>query len=437
MSISDRFSKRVSKHPRILAYAQSSLGPLVLVVRDQLLVSHSTTPHVLSRLAADGISATKITSLLAPLDLPKIDVDILTVKLPAPNDIVPIARRLRAEFGSANVSPNHVLVPAFFGHSCPYGPPSPIRHAPVLAPAVPPFQPVTVIDSGYQWDQAWGANPLLKFGGGALTESEADTLDSTDGWISGTPDVPDVDGDHRLDALAGHANFIAGVIAQHCPHARIAIRNHNGGFAPDSNDFPTEAAVARSIIMSQQETPAKVINVGFAFTALDDEISGVWAAAFELIGPDPLVVAPAGNQDVSFPYFPAALNTTYPGRFPNMIGVASILTAPGVAPVRSSFSNYGPWVTCAANGEAVESTFLHVRMRVEDDSSLIPRVQDFTKNSWASWNGTSFATPKVVAAIASQIASSGAEPYAAWQALATAPTGPLPIDPDVGIMFTF
>ena len=49
-------------------------------------------------------------------------------------------------------------------------------------------------------------------------------------WLPGIPDVPDADSDGVLDALAGHANFVAGLIAQGCPQAEITIRNHNGGF---------------------------------------------------------------------------------------------------------------------------------------------------------------------------------------------------------------
>jgi hypothetical protein len=84
----------------------------------------------------------------------------------------------------------------------------------------------------------------------------------------------------------------------------------------------------------------------------------------------------------------------------------------------SDFSNRGGWVTYAARGAAVNSTFLRVDLPVEDDPKKIRKPRDFTKTSWARWNGTSFATPKVVAALASELAT-GTAPPAAVKALAS------------------
>ena len=433
MSVSKTFSDRVTRHPRISSFDYGKKGPLVLAVNDQLLVSEPALPRVLDWLAAQKIAAAQLAAVFAGLDVPGDDVHVLKLKLSPKNDIVEVARGLRAEVGPGDVSPNHVLIPAMWGHSCPYGPPRPVIKIPKLALAARPFQPVTVIDSGYQWNPAWGQNPLDKLGPGAVTEREAEYIDLAGAWAPGIPDRPDVDNDHRLDALAGHANFIAGVIAQHCRHAQITVWNHNGGFAPRSDDFPTEAAVARSLVMSQQYTAAKVIDLGFAFTALDEDISSVWRVAFDTIGPEPIVVVPAGNQDSTSAYYPAALNDTFPGRFPNVIGVASVKPVPGGALARSSFSNYGRWVTCAARGEKITSTFLHVNMPVEDSLSTSMAPLDFTKTSWASWNGTSFSAPKVVAAITSRIALTGETPNEAWKALLV---GRQPV-PNLGIVFEF
>jgi hypothetical protein len=301
------------------------------------------------------------------------------------------------------VSPNHVLIPASAeDHGCPYGSPKPVTHVPPpLQAATPPFVPVTIIDSGYQWNRRdWGANPLDAYG--SIDESEAQYV-SAGGWTAGIADVPDADHDGSLDALAGHANFIAGVIAQGCPHAQLTVLNHNGGFDPDSDDFPTEASVALSLCNTGA---AKVINLGFAFKQFGEPISCVWDLAFNEIGTDPLVVSPAGNQDSEVLRYPAALSAKYP----NMIAVASVdgLLDDG-KPKMSSFSNHGSWVTCAARGSHVHSTFLRVDMPVEDDASKskTPKPRDFTKSAWAMWNGTSFATPKIVAELATELATAG------------------------------
>ena len=39
----------------------------------------------------------------------------------------------------------------------------------------------------------------------------------------GVPDPLDQNEDGRLDALAGHANFVAGVVAQGCEHAELTV----------------------------------------------------------------------------------------------------------------------------------------------------------------------------------------------------------------------
>ena len=265
---------------------------------------------------------------------------------------------------------------------------------------------VTVIDSGYQWDPTWGDNPLE--GLCQLDVRQAQWL-AHDGWQQGTPDVLDVNQNGRLDALAGHANFVAGIVAQHCD-AAITIWNHNGGFFPTSDNVPTEAAVCRSILMAHQETPAKVIVVGFAFASLDHFVHHMWDAT--KLG-DTIVVVPAGNQDSNHWRYPGALNGRYPGRYPNIVTVAS--HDANDAMTKSDFSNFGPWVTCSAVGRDVKSTFLRVNMAVEDDEDTDYPQYDFTANAWAQWSGTSFSSPKVAGAICAELAESGGTAMAALE----------------------
>ena len=71
-------------------------------------------------------------------------------------------------------------------------------------------------------------------------------------------------------------------------------------------------------------------------------------------------------------------------------------SAPGAASVTHGplceWSNSGPWVTLAAPGADVVSTYIH--------------HPEFG-TGWAAWSGTSFATPHVVAMIAERTASTG------------------------------
>jgi thermitase len=405
------FSDRVLNHPRIASSSpEQSKGPRVLAINDHLLVCETAWPLVRELLKGLNVPVHPLTTMFDGLsDTPTAgseNVRIVRLTLET-DDIFGLMPKLRHGLKQDDwhkVSPNHVLIPAMEPHGCPWGPPHPISDAPGLRPALDSSVRVTVIDSGYQWDPRWGSNPLEDYNG-PINESEADYVGST-GWARGIPDGLDADNDGNLDALAGHANFIAGVIAQGTGHASLTILNHNGGFDPTSDDLPTEASVALSLANS---SAAQVIDLGFAFLTHGGLVSCAWDLAFNQLGRDAIVVAPAGNNSSPTPRFPAGFS------YPNLLAVGSIDgLKPNGAPERSSFSNHGPWVKWSANGTDVQSTFLSVDMPVEEDPAA--GDQDFTGNSWASWSGTSFATPKVVAALAEQLAD-GDSPAEAIQHL--------------------
>lgn len=304
-------------------------------------------------------------------------------------------------------------------------------------------------------------------------------------WQKGVPDAAGEQFKGRLLALAGHANFIAGVVANRCPQAEITVINHNGSFLENASraaevgpnagldpgcfDYPTEAAVARSLCwsMSQNAIQAhvphpKVIDVGFAFlpwttgitlpgfVGSGDALSAIWQHTFAYMGTDPIVVAPAGNQDSELRRYPAALWARDPVFFKNVVGVASI-DDPGPADPRipaaylaeqaalaarpggDSFTNHGAvgddWVRAAAIGRNVVSTFLYVNTALEDRGD--PSMLDFEPNYWAVWNGTSFATPKVVAGIASELAAGAPGTAQAWTTVESS-GGPV-TDPELGV----
>jgi hypothetical protein len=391
----------------------------VLAVENQLLVCSSGYDVTVQRLNEMDISFQVLTTLLdgiAPRHTDE-DVVILALGLPGPNgeDIFAVTQAVRNALHPhrRKASPNHILIPATESHGCPHGHPSPLlptdQHPiPVIQPAIKPYLQVTVIDSGYQWYDIWPPNPLGPRG--ITIPQPPEERIGGNGWIPYDPEQLSLDGGNTLVALAGHANFVAGLIAQDCPYAQITVRNHRGCFHPQADDFVTEAAVCRSLCLSGA---ADIINVGFAFAAFCEEISCAWDVAFNqlgqgTIGNGPFVVAPAGNQHSPVGRYPAALNTNpaalqdNPGGFP-IIGVGS-LDPPGNSP--DVFSNYGDlssgdWVACSVDANDVPSTFLWVDMAVEDwDGPLPPPPLDFRPSSWATWNGTSFAAPRIAARIA-------------------------------------
>src|SRR5262249_58186021 len=126
------------------------------------------------------------------------------------------------------VSPNNILIPAPAGDSCPYGAPSPVEGDWELPTAKNPRQDIAVIDSGWQWDaQNWTRNPLIGHATAHAAERLPTSREATEAgphWQPGVGEAPGARDPklNRLLALAGHANFIAGVIAGHCREARIA-----------------------------------------------------------------------------------------------------------------------------------------------------------------------------------------------------------------------
>jgi Subtilase family len=436
------FTLRLLKRTdRFASFPSPLADPLVLAVKDELLVAED---------AADAVTSFLVGRKLSPKipvkSLPRIfgdgsaeDVVIVPIQGTDPFKATALVRKQPFLAGKADsVSPNHILVPAPNEDFCPWGPPSPTYGYPAAAPeAGSAGEPVTVIDASYLWNDAqWGAsnNPLTE-----LCDFQvrwAEWHKHGDGWQSGTPTALSRNGTPGvLDALVGHANFVAGVVARECHQPKITIWSHNGGFPKGSDEYPTEASVCRSIWASQRPAsagelplspkpvvgaPARVIHVGFAFHPYGNVPSKIWRLTFGRIvglknpGGPPIIVAPAGNQTSTLRRYPAAfMNTFNPVR---VVGVASI--QPG-GNARSSFTNYGSWVTCAAVGEDVESTFVHVKMKLEEDTSNPRLAHDFTGSNWATWNGTSFASPKITGHLAARLSIGASSAQVAWNALKT------------------
>lgn len=470
------FSDRVRRHPRIVEDWPDQDAPQVLAINDELLFARDDAGHPDQTKNIRSWLETTHQIQIQPNPvtvfgdgLPN-DIEIWKItniaQLPASHDVFWITDQIRISQLSGQetrISPNHVLVPAPNGGNCPDGPPHPAR---LPLPQIPPKAasqnlPVTLVDAGYQWQNAWHANPLTAMSAVTVVSAETcsgdlQTWNSPGGpWVKYGQEV--LDSVHpanpeRLDALAGHANFIAGVIARRCRQANITIWDHNGAFAYDSpTDPPLEAAVCRSIWMSQQPvpempdaTPAPVIHVGSSFAPHDGVLSEIWTQVLERIAPNDdranVIVAPAGNQGdqqteshTSTPRYPAALHLAYPDR---VIGVASLDNKHHDP---STFTNTGPWVACSAVGEEVVSTFLPVNLPPEEDMNQVQHNFEGTSKTaraWATWNGTSFSSPKVSAAIANALAGPHPDPAQLAAAIQTVmQSGPKGNYPDANLGF--
>ena len=103
------------------------------------------------------------------------------------------------------------------------------------------------------------------------------------------------------------------------------------------------------------------------------------------------VVAAAGNASADRPFWPAA--------FPQVLGVGAVEGGAGTWKA-ASYSNYGKWVKAVARGTNLQSTFTRARTKVAQGDEPAPTDPSITFNGWASWDGTSFATPIAAAMIA-------------------------------------
>jgi len=149
------------------------------------------------------------------------------------------------------------------------------------------------------------------------------------------------------------------------------------------------------------EEPIILITLG-GYT-LDDRPSPLLTGALAALlgGGDRVVVAAAGNDGQhDRPFWPAA----YAGlRVPWRRRVVAVAAHDGRR--ICDWSNTGSWISLAAPGADVVSTFVH--------------HEEFP-DGWARWSGTSFAAPAVAAAIAEALPGSGSVAAAAEAVIAGA-----------------
>ena len=280
--------------------------------------------------------------------------------------------------------------------------------------AVTPVVPVAVIDSGLV-EPVLATDPLLRAGTTAAVA--ADALDPF--WDGGAGELRKWDG--------GHGTFVAGVLAEASQGtARLVhygVCRPIGGGGPLSHVPDTEVARA---VSSALGAGCRVINLSMAGpTALNH---GTLATALVMAqaagsgepGPggqrddDAVVVAAAGNEGTSQPMYPAALK-----------GVVAVGAVESSGSGHAPFSNFGPWVDCCARGVDVFGPYVTGR---GGPVAGAPAAVFF--DGWATWSGTSFATPYVAGLIARAIAGGITS---ARVAAASVLAGGLPLDPALGL----
>lgn len=387
---SDAMSRLLDRHPTI-EHVPGASGQGTLIRRNQLLVSARDVAAVEER-ASRWVES-------AELD-PESGTAVLRLRPGV--DVCDLAAGLSgaSPHRTLNAGPNHILTADPNWDPGPADEPVPADAIPAPHfPASAPARPITVaiLDTGisaHPWfiGQSWytACGPEVQ-------------------------EVPDPDHDNRLDSVAGHGTFIAGVVAKHAPAASLVIEKIIAG-----DGVTDELRLLRGLARLRahahdRAAPVDVISLSLGCYTHDDKPSPVLEHGLNSFGHQTVVVACAGNFSSDRPYWPAAMK--------RVVAVAS-LDAKGVD--RAAFSNYGWWVDACTVGQDVVSSFFSFDGPVGSS----PTPEDFT--GYATWSGTSFAAPRVAAAVAARAAKHGV-PVAVAAAELLDPSD-RPSMPDLGVL---
>ncbi len=295
----------------------------------------------------------------------KAGLDVRAYRLPARVSIPELIARLReGDVGEAapDVSPNYVFPGQPWYNGGPYGEPqnaSAFLDGPVPDPGSPV---VAVLDTGY--------DPAID----ALHPGLAARIDHV---LSDDEVATEPSGYFAQEG--GHGTFVDGIVMRVAPGLRI---RHARVLDPEG--LGDDAMIALRVATD----PAPVINLSLGGYTADDQPPTGLASAMAKLGNSAVVVAAAGNNGSSRPFWPAAFNL--------VVAVGALDTTSG-GQQRASWSNYGHWVDVYAPGVNVRSTYLSGEWKLATDPA------PWHLGGWAHWSGTSFAAPQVAAEIAKAV----------------------------------
>jgi len=219
----------------------------------------------------------------------------------------------------------------------------------------------------------------------------------------------------ELGPALGHGTFIAGIVRQVVPEARVlAVRViHGDDVCYEGDVLCALRHLATRIAQAADGDPAGMVDVVslsfgyFAESAADlAATSGLWQAIEVLLDLGVVVVAAAGNYATSRPFYPAA--------FARQAAPVPVISVGALNPngTKAVFSNDGDWVTAWAQGAAVVSAY-----PVDANASRTPELRvrataragresldpDDYSGGFAVWSGTSFSAPGMAALVAGSL----------------------------------
>jgi hypothetical protein len=245
-----------------------------------------------------------------------------------------------------------------------------------------------------------------------------------------------------LDIEAGHGTFIAGLVHQRCPDARIlSVRVVQPDGVVDEYDLLLALAMlwVRQALALREGRPEDLVDVvslslGYYHEQpTDAAFDPVMRTALRALGRlGVAVVTSAGNDATDRPSYPAAFAPWSPTQEDERDAVPVI--AVGATNPDGSvalFSNAGPWVRSWRPGAGLVSTVPttfdggrapSVELTVDGQPRATIDPDDF-RSGFATWSGTSFAAPVLAGDLAACLNESRAlraEPDEQVDAVATA-----------------
>jgi subtilisin family serine protease len=393
----------VGESPREPSSALRAHRAARLAARDDVALSEGERPHlhVPNEILVGRDDAALLGEELAELGARELAVPggleerLRRFELSGDEPLATLIARLRSRGGerALRVAPHHVVSGLPYIQGGPYGLPTASEDRFVVTPGERSGVQIALLDTGF--------TPKLHPWLDARVDAGADTLEQTDvhprdGW---------------LDDEAGHGTFIAGLIVQRAPGATIRVAK-----VLDSEGYGTELALASTILEYAPEV--ELINLSLGCYSHDDQPPLALAEALRRVPSSTVIVAAAGNDATDRPLWPAAHK--------RVIAVAALDDRLRRAP----FSNFGWWVDAATPAVDVLSTFID--FDEQGQVSAIPGRVPQNFRGWARWNGTSFAAPRLVGAIAAAMARSGGG--TAPDAVAAVFSSGLSVDPELGVV---
>ncbi len=227
-----------------------------------------------------------------------------------------------------------------------------------------------------------------------------------------------------LDEDAGHGTFIAGLIRQRCPEARlldIPLYGNDGVVEEAAMLRTLQLLVLRQMLAvngSCRYEPVDVVSLslGYYHEQPDDpDFDPLLRGPIDLLGRYGVaVVVSAGNDATKRPAFPAAFAPYDGSPYPSDPDLVPVLAVGALNPngTIALFSNDGPWVRYLRRGASLVSTFPTTyngsrgpEVEVETESGVRESMDpDDFSSGFGVWSGTSFAAPVLAGELAAVLA---------------------------------